>query len=174
MKRCGCDNEKICFIFDESNVLSSAFLERMNALLASGEVPGLFEEEEFAGLMSECRQNFEDEDDEELFRCFTRNVQRNLHVVFTMNPANAELNSRAATSPALFNRCVVDWFGSWSRSALAQVGSHFLAGVVTEADVVVDIHESAHREHGRLPGSLGHVVKLHEKKRSELEKCSRT
>jgi dynein heavy chain 1 len=39
--------EKICFIFDESNVLSTAFLERMNALLASGEVPGLFDGEEY-------------------------------------------------------------------------------------------------------------------------------
>jgi len=43
LMRAGCDGEEICFIFDESNVLSSAFLERMNALLASGEVPGLFE-----------------------------------------------------------------------------------------------------------------------------------
>lgn len=38
LRRVGVDGEKICFIFDESNVLSSAFLERMNALLASGEV----------------------------------------------------------------------------------------------------------------------------------------
>ena len=37
-RRVGIDGEKICFIFDESNVLSTAFLERMNALLAAGEV----------------------------------------------------------------------------------------------------------------------------------------
>jgi len=43
MKRSGCKDEKICFIFDESNVLESSFLERMNTLLASGEIPGLFE-----------------------------------------------------------------------------------------------------------------------------------
>ena len=43
MRRSGCKSEKICFIFDESNVLESSFLERMNTLLASGEVPGLFE-----------------------------------------------------------------------------------------------------------------------------------
>ena len=41
--RSGVEREKIAFIFDESNVLDTAFLERMNALLASGEVPGLFE-----------------------------------------------------------------------------------------------------------------------------------
>ena len=28
---------------DESNILDSSFLERMNTLLANGEVPGLFE-----------------------------------------------------------------------------------------------------------------------------------
>jgi dynein heavy chain 1, cytosolic len=36
MKRAGVKQEKICFIFDESNCLSPAFLEKMNALLASG------------------------------------------------------------------------------------------------------------------------------------------
>ena len=55
MKRAGCQDEKICFIFDESNVLSSAFLERMNTLLAGGEVPGLFEGDEFTALMHACK-----------------------------------------------------------------------------------------------------------------------
>ena len=39
-----------------------------------------------------------------------------------MNPASGDFDNRAATSPALFNRCVVDWFGDWSRKALSQVG----------------------------------------------------
>ena len=43
LRRSGCKDEKICFILDESNVLDSSFLERMNTLLANGEVPGLFE-----------------------------------------------------------------------------------------------------------------------------------
>ena len=55
MKRAGVLEEKICFIFDESNVLSSAFLEHMNALLASGEVPGLFEDDELAAFTQEMR-----------------------------------------------------------------------------------------------------------------------
>ena len=52
-------------------------------------------------------------------------VRKNLHVVFTMNPASPEFHNRAATSPALFNRCVLDWFGEWSAEALFQVGSEF-------------------------------------------------
>ena len=50
LTRAGCKNEKIVFIFDESNVLNTAFLERMNALLAGGEVPGLFEGQDFTAL----------------------------------------------------------------------------------------------------------------------------
>ena len=133
-KRAGCDGERICFIFDESNVLSSAFLENMNALLASGEVPGLFEGDEYAALMNECRAMATREGkivdtEEELYRLFTKNVQNNLHVVFTMNPASMEFENRAATSPALFNRCVVDWFGTWSPNALAQVAYDFTKNI---------------------------------------------
>lgn len=38
LRRAGCCDEKIVFIMDESNVLDSGFLERMNTLLANGEV----------------------------------------------------------------------------------------------------------------------------------------
>jgi dynein heavy chain 1 len=52
LKRAGCKGEKICFIFDESNVLKPSFLEYMNSLLASGEVPGLFEADEYTTLIN--------------------------------------------------------------------------------------------------------------------------
>jgi len=55
MKRAGCGGEKICFIFDEANVLESSFLERMNTLLATGEVPGLFEGDEYTSLSLHCK-----------------------------------------------------------------------------------------------------------------------
>jgi dynein heavy chain 1 len=37
-------------------VLSAAFLERMNALLAGGDVPGLFEGDEFQKLIASCKE----------------------------------------------------------------------------------------------------------------------
>ncbi|KAF2072162.1 hypothetical protein CYY_006521 [Polysphondylium violaceum] len=130
LKRAGCKEEKICFIFDESNVLESSFLERMNTLLASGEVPGLFEGEEYTALMHQCKESAQRngmilDSEEELYKYFTGQVRRNLHVVFTMNPASPDFHNRSATSPALFNRCVLDWFGEWSPEALFQVGSEF-------------------------------------------------
>ena len=54
------------------------------------------------------------DDDDAIYKEFTKNVQNNLHVVFTMNPSNPDFSNRTASSPALFNRCVIDWFGDWS------------------------------------------------------------
>ncbi|KAK4163181.1 dynein heavy chain, cytoplasmic [Cladorrhinum sp. PSN259] len=127
LRRCGCKGEKICFIMDESNVLDSGFLERMNTLLANAEVPGLFEGDDLAALMTACkegaqRQGLLLDSQEELYKWFTGQIVKNLHVVFTMNPPEDGLSSKAATSPALFNRCVLNWFGDWSDQALFQVG----------------------------------------------------
>ncbi|KAJ3439563.1 dynein heavy chain [Anaeramoeba flamelloides] len=135
MKRAGLKGERICFIFDESNILSSAFLERMNALLASGEVPGLFDEGEgIPGLLNQVRDVARQDGklldtDEELYQYFTKQVQNNLHVVFTMNPANADFSNRSVQSPALLNRCVLDYFGTWSDEAMYEVGYEWLKSI---------------------------------------------
>ena len=127
LRRSGTKGEKIVFILDESNVLDSGFLERMNTLLANGEVPGLFEGDEYATLMTQCKEGAARDglmldSSEELYKWFTNEVMRNLHVVFTMNPSQDGLKNRASTSPALFNRCVLNWFGDWSHHAFYQVG----------------------------------------------------
>lgn len=134
LRRAGCKGEKICFIMDEGNVLDSGFLERMNTLLANAEVPGLFEGDEFSSLMTACkegaqRQGLLLDSQEELYRWFTQQIIKNLHVVFTMNPPEEGLSSKAATSPALFNRCVLNWMGDWSDQALFQVGTELTQSV---------------------------------------------
>ncbi len=90
MRRAGCENERLCFIFDESNMLEASFMERMNALLASGEVPGLFEGDDYKTLITVCRESaswctVSHGSEEELLKYFTAQVQRNLHVVSSIS-----------------------------------------------------------------------------------------
>ncbi|KAH6598857.1 hypothetical protein BASA50_003364 [Batrachochytrium salamandrivorans] len=130
LRRSGCKGEKLCFILDESNVFESSFLERMNTLLANAEIPGLFEGDEFTSLMSACKEGSQREglaleSHDDLYQWFRRQIMRNLHIVFTMNPPEGSLASKAATSPALFNRCVLDWYGDWDLQAYFQVGQDF-------------------------------------------------
>jgi len=42
-----------------------------------------------------------------------------------MNPSNPDFSNRTASSPALFNRCVIDWFGDWTDDGLLQVAQEF-------------------------------------------------
>lgn len=148
MRRTGCKREKVCFIFDESNIMDSNFLEYMNALLASGEVPGLFDGDEWPKLMQSIREGitnvadksaeFVDVSNEnELYKWFISNIQLFLHVVFTMNPDSGDFKNRSATSPALFNRCTIDWFGNWSNDTILQVARERTARV----DVMFACHE---------------------------------
>jgi len=75
----------------------------MNALLAGGEVPGLFDGEDYMKLIAACKEEARKnnkmlETDDDIYRQFTKDVQRNLHVAFTMNPANADFSNRSASS----------------------------------------------------------------------------
>ena len=192
LKASGCRAQKTCFIMDESNVLDSGFLERMNTLLANGEVPGLFEGDEYMSLMTACkegaqRQGLMLDSQEELYKWFTEQIVKNLHVVFTMNPPTEGLSSRAATSPALFNRCVLNWMGDWSDQALYQVGLELTQSIdldmanfkapdsipvayrdlnlpATHRDAIINamvhVHFSLHRSNQRLEKQQGKVTYL--------------
>nr|CAD7423028.1 unnamed protein product [Timema monikensis] len=192
LRRSGCKDEKIAFILDESNVLDSGFLERMNTLLANGEVPGLFEGDEYTTLMTQCKEGAQREglmldSNEELYKWFTGQVMRNLHVVFTMNPSSEGLKDRAATSPALFNRCVLNWFGDWSDGALFQVGREFtnrvdldrpqwkapdffpaactiMPATPTHRDAVINacvyVHQTLHKANARLAKRGGRTMAI--------------
>ena len=175
MKRAGCKQQKICFIFDESNALGVAFLERMNALLAAGEVPGLFEGDELAALIhayKEANPRDRNQTDAEVYASFTRQVQRNLHVVFTMNPASPDFSNRAASSPAIFNRCVIDWFGDWDEETLHHVAHELTERVEVAAtaleskelsphDILAALVVKVHRCVVRLNAQLQRATKRH-------------
>ena len=64
-----------------------------------------------------------------------------------MNPANADFDNRGSTSPALFNRCVVDWFGDWNRIALKRVAAQFSKGIelLPEAFTARECHDDETR-----------------------------
>ena len=137
LKRASCKNEKICLLIDESNVEEASFLERINTLLANSEIPGLFEGDEYTSLMSGCkeaslRDGIKLENHDETYDWFTQRIMKNLHVVFTMNPPEGSMNNRASTSPALFNRCVLNWMGDWDLQAMYQVGSKYLEHLVLD------------------------------------------
>ena len=88
---------------DESNMLDTGFLERLNTLLANGEVPGLFEGDEFTTLMSQIkegaqRQGLMLDSTDELYKWFTAEVRSffwkvQFHITLRSSPLSKNLQS---------------------------------------------------------------------------------
>ncbi|KAI3404296.2 DYN1 [Candida oxycetoniae] len=120
------EGEKICLLIDESSIIEASFIERMNTLLANAEVPGLFEGDNHVSLMDKCLEKSQLQGllldtDVELYRWFTEQLSRNLHVIFTMNDSTRGVSQKVISSPALFNRCVLNWMGDWTNDCLHQI-----------------------------------------------------
>jgi dynein heavy chain 1 len=142
LKRAGCKGERICLLLDESSMRDTSFVERINTLLANSEIPGLFEGDDYITLMSLCkdaalRDGQKLDSHQELYDWFCKQVGRNLHVVFTMNPFDNGLSKKLTASPALFNRCVLNWMGDWDDQALFQIAKEFTTLVDLDKQVTI-------------------------------------
>lgn len=131
---CCAKGEKICFLIDESSILETSFIERMNSLLANAEVPGLFTGDDLDTLYKLClsesaAQGLLLDSDDELYSWFTNQVSENLHVVFTMSDLESGTKPQVNSSPALFNRCVLSWMGDWTNSSLLEIAESVLSSV---------------------------------------------
>lgn len=52
-----------------------------------------------------------------------------------------DFSNRSATSPALFNRCVINWWGTWSEEALFQVAKEFTENTDLEVGVPSEMRQ---------------------------------
>lgn len=87
-----------------------------------------------------------------------------------MNPQNPDFSNRTASSPALFNRCVIDWFGDWSDDGLLQVAKSLTESIDipansftknVEMDGQIDLGDGAKQIDPKNEILADSIVKLH-------------
>lgn len=140
LKRAACDNETIVLCATNIEQVPSAFLERLNSLLATGDVPDLYSGDELAQLYNElsastARHERVDCARDNLYNLFVSRVMKNVHVVFTktttrVNDTFAQNSLQRLQlfqmSPALLNRCVILYREPWNFAALQMVAEEKL------------------------------------------------
>lgn len=159
----GIKGEKVCFIVDESTILESSFLERMNTLLANAEIPGLFTKDELDRLLKEATKSSQAEglylsSSKELYGWFTEHVAKNLHVVFTISDPYQENGPHLITSPALFNRCVLIWMGDWKRPSLKTIARNYLAGLPIDNDCHKELEDAKDSQSSRSTAVVNFLI----------------
>ncbi|KAK3599709.1 hypothetical protein CHS0354_037182 [Potamilus streckersoni] len=151
----GVKNEHTVFLFTDTQIVVEEFLEDINNILNSGEVPNLFEPEEYEQLIIGCRPAAKEigipEGNRELIYDFCINrVRNNLHIVLCMSPVGSAFRSRCRMFPSLVNCCTIDWFTEWPREALMSVSQSFFENVelgdekmkLKISEMCVEIHTS--------------------------------
>ena len=98
------------FLISDTQIINESFLEDINNILNSGEVPNLFNKEEIDSIETELRPIAEREKvNDNFYNFFIQRVRSNLHIVLCMSPIGDALRIRMRMFPSLVNCCTIDW-----------------------------------------------------------------
>ncbi|RZF48033.1 hypothetical protein LSTR_LSTR002099 [Laodelphax striatellus] len=118
--------ENTVFLFVDTQIIMEEFLEDINNILNSGEVPNLFEADELEKVICACRPaakaaGIAENNRDGIFDYFISRVRSKLHLVITMSPIGEDFRRRCRMFPSLVNCCTIDWFVNWPEEALISV-----------------------------------------------------
>uniref|UniRef100_A0A8B7WIF1 Dynein heavy chain 6, axonemal n=1 Tax=Castor canadensis TaxID=51338 RepID=A0A8B7WIF1_CASCN len=138
-KMAGVDDKNMVFLFTDTQIVVEEFLEDINNILNSGEVPNLFEKDELEQVLAATRPKakevgISEGNRDEVFQYFISRVRQKLHIVLCMSPVGEAFRSRCRMFPSLVNCCTIDWFVQWPKEALLSVSRTFFSTVDTGND----------------------------------------
>ncbi|XP_028284655.1 dynein heavy chain 6, axonemal [Parambassis ranga] len=133
-KMAGVEGKDMVFLFTDTQIVVEEFLEDINNMLNSGEVPNLFEKDELEQVLAATRPKakeagISEENRDEVFQYFISRVREKLHTVLCMSPVGDAFRSRCRMFPSLVNCCTIDWVVQWPREALLSVSQAFFQNV---------------------------------------------
>ncbi|XP_043280370.1 dynein beta chain, ciliary isoform X2 [Venturia canescens] len=126
----GLKNLGIMFLMTDAQVPNEQFLVLINDMLASGEVPDLFPEDEVENIIAGVRNEVKGagilDTRENCWKFFIDRVRRQLRIVLCFSPVGSTLRVRSRKFPAIINCTATNWFHEWPQEALMSVSKQFL------------------------------------------------
>ncbi|XP_032899964.1 dynein heavy chain 9, axonemal isoform X2 [Amblyraja radiata] len=126
----GVKNVGTVFLMTDAQVADEKFLVLVNDLLASGEIPDLFADDEVENIIGSLRNEVKGQGlmdtRENCWKFFIDRVRKQLKVALCFSPVGNKLRVRSRKFPAVVNCTAIDWFHEWPREALESVSLRFL------------------------------------------------
>nr|KAG5708500.1 hypothetical protein BaRGS_026227 [Batillaria attramentaria] len=132
LKTTGAQGKTTVFLITDTQIKEEAFLEDIDSLLNTCEVPNLFATDEKAEIMEAVRPVAQAGDRNAdfsplaLFAFFVNRCRENLHIMIAFSPIGDAFRNRLRQFPSLINCCTIDWFQAWPDDALERVANKFL------------------------------------------------
>ena len=149
LRSAGEDGKDTVFLFADTQIKQEDFVEDINNILNTGEVPNLFENDEKSAicesLQKSAKENgMDDPSTVELLAYFNKRTREHLHVVLAFSPVGDAFRTRLRMFPSLVNCTTIDWFMGWPEEALRSVAMYFLDNedVGLEKDVLSAVVET--------------------------------
>lgn len=128
--KAGLKNVGIMFLMTDAQIPNEQFLVLINDMLASGEIPDLFPDDEveniIAGVRNEVKGAGLPDTRENCWKFFIDRVRKQLKVVLCFSPVGTTLRVRSRKFPAIINCTSINWFHEWPQEALVSVSENFL------------------------------------------------
>ncbi|XP_056405417.1 dynein axonemal heavy chain 9 [Hyla sarda] len=128
--KAGVKNVGTVFLMTDAQVSDEKFLVLVNDLLASGEIPDLFPDDEVENIIGSVRNEVKSQGlmdtRENCWKFFIDRVRRQLKVALCFSPVGNKLRVRSRKFPAVVNCTAIDWFHEWPQEALESVSLRFL------------------------------------------------
>uniref|UniRef100_A0AAQ5ZAJ7 Dynein axonemal heavy chain 11 n=1 Tax=Amphiprion ocellaris TaxID=80972 RepID=A0AAQ5ZAJ7_AMPOC len=126
----GVKNIGTVFLHTDAQIPDERFLVLINDMLASGDIPDLFSDEEVDMIVTSIRMELRGlgliDTRDNCWSFFIERIRRQLKVVLCFSPVGFTLRTRARKFPALVNCTAIDWFHPWPQLALQSVSSTFI------------------------------------------------
>ncbi|EAR94576.2 dynein heavy chain (macronuclear) [Tetrahymena thermophila SB210] len=127
MKEVAFKNQNQILLIMDNQIVKEQFLEEINNIMNSGEVPGIITKEELEIIEDNLKSDAKQQDSKlQAYDLFVQRVRNKLHVVLGMSPVGESFRNRIRMFPSLTNCCTIDWFQPWPEEALLQVATSFL------------------------------------------------
>ncbi|XP_054598719.1 cytoplasmic dynein 2 heavy chain 1 isoform X1 [Nothobranchius furzeri] len=122
MQLAGLEGQQVVLLLEDYQFVHPGFLEMVNSLLSSGEVPGLYSPEELEPLLSSLKDSAsQDGFTRPLYDYFSYRIQQNLHIVLIMDCSNSNFTINCESNPAFYRKCSVQWMEGWSESSMKKI-----------------------------------------------------
>ena len=166
----GIEGKNIAFAMTDTQIIAESFLEDINNLLNTGEIPNLMLPEDRDKIINGVRpiviEMKKIDTIEVINQTFISRVRDNLHICLCMSPVGDTLRVRCRMFPSLVNCCTLDWFSRWPEQALLYVSSSFLKDLELPseqvrqalAEMCMMIHTSVEEEADSFFGELRRKV----------------
>ncbi|XP_014284130.1 dynein axonemal heavy chain 7 isoform X1 [Halyomorpha halys] len=155
LRKGSASDQHVVFLFTDSQIKEESFVEDLNNLLNSGEVPNIFTIDEKIEVCEKMRQIDRQREKSQqtdgslvaLFNFFLQIVREQLHIVLAFSPIGDGFRNRLRKFPALVNCCTIDWFQTWPEDALLAVAKRFLSEInlsSKEREACIDMCQDFH------------------------------